>query len=236
MSAMYKSLLSATSNTRDLGGYPTISGCMTRGNKIWRSDAPTVWNASDLRTLKDHGMTSIIDLRTSLETEKHPCAYASEKGIAYHAFPITAGSVPPSTLAGVPQSYMEIVSQREVSDVLRTVAEAEQGVFICCTAGKDRTGVVSAVLLLSCGVEREAIIKDYTVSREYNRERLERYLADHPEVDRKIVLANETSMAQFLDMFFDQYGNMESYYLKAGLTPGHLARIRRKLLESGPND
>ena len=89
---------------------------------------------------------------------------------------------------------------------------------------------------LSCGVEREAIIKDYTVSREYNRERLERYLADHPEVDRKIVLANETSMAQFLDMFFDQYGNMESYYLKAGLTPGHLARIRRKLLESGPND
>ena len=87
MSAIYKSLLSATSNTRDLGGYPTVSGCMTRRNIIWRSDAPTVWNASDVRTLKDHGMTSIIDLRTSQETEKHPCAYASEKGIVYHAFP-----------------------------------------------------------------------------------------------------------------------------------------------------
>lgn len=236
MSAIYKSLLSATSNTRDLGGYPTVSGCMTRRNIIWRSDAPTVWNASDVHTLKDHEMTSIIDLRTSQETEKHPCAYASEKGIAYHAFPITAGSVPPSTLAGVPLSYMEIVAQKEVSDVLQTVAEAEEGVLICCTAGKDRTGVVSAVLLLSCGVERKTIIRDYTVSREYNRQRLERYLAEHPEVDRKIVLANETSMAQFLDLFFDRYGNVENYYLKAGLMPRHLAGIRRKLLESGPND
>ena len=235
MSSIYKSLLSATSNTRDLGGYPTRSGCMTRRNKIWRSDAPTAWNASDLRLLKEHGMTSIIDLRTSQEAEKHPCAYASEKGIAYQAFPITAGSVPPSTLAGVPLSYMEIVSQKEVSDVLRTVLEAEEGVLICCTAGKDRTGVISAVLLLSCGVEREAVIQDYTVSREYNRLRLERYLADHPEVDREIVLANETSMSQFMDMFFAQYETVENYYLKTGLTLSHLARIRGKLLESGPN-
>ena len=235
MSAIYKSLLSATSNTRDLGGYPTVSGRVTRRNIIWRSDAPTAWNASDLRTLAEHGMTSIIDRRTRQEAEKHPCAYASEKGIAYHAFPIAAGSVPPSTLAGVPQSYMEIVCQKETSDVLRTVAESEEGVFICCTAGKDRTGVISAVLLLSCGVEREAIIRDYVVSREYNRQRLERYLAEHPEVDRKIVLANETSMAQFMDMFFDQYGNVENYYLKAGLTLGHLAKISRKLLESGPS-
>lgn len=213
MQPIFRSLLSTTSNTRDLGGYPTASGIVTIKNRIWRSDAPIRWNAADLSLLQKRGITSILDLRTNQETEKHPCAYSRERGIAYHHFPITAGSVPPPTLADVPMSYMEIAFQKEIAGILRTIAEAETGAMICCTAGKDRTGVVSALLLLSCGVDRETVIRDYAVSREYNRERLEKYLTDHPEVDRKIVLANEISMARFIDLLLDRFGTIEDYYL-----------------------
>ena len=231
MPSKYRSLLSSTSNTRDLGGYPTASGAVTIKNRIWRSDAPVIWNAADLRLLKTHGMTAILDLRTNQETEKHPCAYSGEKGFAYHHFPITAGSVPPPTLADVPVTYMDIASQKETAEILSAIAEAETGLLFCCTAGKDRTGVVSALLLLSCGVDRQTIIQDYTVSREYNRERLEKYLAQHPEVDRQIVLANEISMARFIEMFFNRFGCVEHYFEQIGLSPEHLADIQKKLLE-----
>lgn len=227
----YKSLLSATTNTRDLGGYPTASGDISVRNRIWRSDAPIVWQPSDAKVLIEHNMRTIIDLRTDGEIERHPCAYSRGNGFDYRHFPIAAGSVPPPALEDVPASYLQIAIQKETADALRTIAEAETGVLFCCTAGKDRTGVVSAILLLSCGVNREIVIDDYAVSREYNKERLEKYLSEHPEVDRRIVLANEISMARFIDLFFARFESVESFFVQAGLSLEHLQRIRRKLLE-----
>lgn len=231
MQATYRSLLSATSNTRDLGGHPTASGRITAENRVWRSDAPTAWNAGDEALLKKHGITAIIDLRTPEETEKRPCAYAEIPGFAYHHFPITAGSVPPSTLEEVPLSYMEIAVQKETAAALESIAEADGGALFCCTAGKDRTGVVSAVLLLACGVDQKAIVADYAVSREYNRERLEKYLAEHPEVKREVVLANEKSMERFLSMLLKRFGTVENYFSFLGLSGAHLEKIRHKLLK-----
>ena len=76
----YTSLLSATSNTRDLGGYPALNGASTVKNRIWRSDAPTARNEADERLLTKRGITTIIDLRTAWEAEKKPCAYAGAEG------------------------------------------------------------------------------------------------------------------------------------------------------------
>ena len=64
---------------------------------------------------------------------------------------------------------MDIATAKNMSEVLKVLAEAESGVLFHCTAGKDRTGVVSAIILMLCGVERETIVRDYVVSREYNR-------------------------------------------------------------------
>lgn len=231
MKPSFHSLLSATTNTRDLGGHLTASGQRTACNRIWRSDAPRAWNAADDALLRKHGITAIIDLRTREETEKHPCAYAETRGFAYHHFPITAGSVPPSTLEEVPLSYMEIAAQKETAAALIAIAEADRGTLFCCTAGKDRTGVIAAILLSACGVDQKTIIEDYAVSREYNRERLEKYLAEHPEVKREVVLANEKSMERFLSMLLDRYGSVESYFSFLGLSCAHLDKIRHKLLE-----
>ncbi len=200
-------------------------------NRIWRSDAPTAWADADAELMKKHGMTTIIDLRTDAESERKPCAYADTFGFDYRRFPIAAGSVPPQTLQEVPVSYMQIALQKETADALRTVAEASGGVMFCCTAGKDRTGVVAALILLACGVDRRTIIRDYAVSREYNRIRLEKYLAEHPEVDRQVVLANESSMQRFTEMFFERFGSVEAYFDREWLAPEHLRCIRSKLLE-----
>lgn len=230
MSSSYISLLSATANTRDLGGYPSSPGQSTAKNRVWRSDAPICWNAADAQLLQARNMRTLIDLRTDGETQKRPCAYADAAGFDYRRFPITAGSVPPPTLEDVPASYLQIAAQKETADAIRLIAEAEGGVLLFCTAGKDRTGVVSALLLLACGVDRETVIADYAVSREYNKERLEKYLSEHPDVDRRVVLANETSIARFIGLLLDRYGSMAGYFAQVGLGLETLERIRKKLL------
>ena len=72
------------------------------------------------------------------------------------------------------------------------------------------------------------------LSREYNRIRLERYLAAHPSVDRRIVLASEASMEQFRHLFLERYGSVEAFFAQAGLNGGELRAIRRRLLDETP--
>ena len=231
---LYSSLLSSTSNTRELGGHPLAGGGETQIDRIWRSDAPVTPDPADVQTLLAHRITTVIDLRTGQEAVRHPCTLAREEGFRYHHVPITTGSVPPETLADVPYSYLQIAASPETAEVLRLIAAADSGVLFCCTAGKDRTGVISALLLLACGVDRQTIVDDYVLSREYNRIRLERYLAAHPSVDRRIVLANEASMEQFLQLFLARYGSVEGFFAQAGLDAGELNAIRRRLLGAAP--
>ena len=67
-----------------------------------------------------------------------------------------------------------------------------------CTAGKDRTGVVSAVLLSLAGVSDEDIVDDYVISRELNKDRLQAFLEEHPEVDINTVMPNESNIKAVL--------------------------------------
>jgi len=227
----YKSLLSCSYNTRELGGFSTANGKLTKNNVFWRSDVLSEMTAEDLEKLRTAHITTVIDMRTDEERLKKPCGLAGIDGIEYLHFPITEGSGVPTSLEAVPLSYMEIAAAEGMPSVIRAMAEAENGVLFHCTAGKDRTGVVSAIILLLCGVDRETIVRDYVVSREYNHTRLEAFLAAHPEVDRNIVLANEKSMNGFIALFTQRYGSVSSYFEAIGLSAEHAEKIRIKLID-----
>ena len=216
-----KSLLEATANTRKLGGCESA--------RIWRSDAPLTRIEADENRLRENGITTLIDLRTDAETGRKPCAYAEREGFRYYHIAITEGAIPPRCLEEVPVVYMKMAFQREMADVFRLIAAAEGGVMYFCAAGKDRTGVVSAVLQLTAGVDHGTIIRDYAASRDYNRVRLEAFLAEHPELDRKAVLANELSMERFIALFLGQFGDADAYFRSSGLTEAEIARLRAKV-------
>lgn len=227
---IYKSLLSSSYNTRELGGFRTADGRITNNNVYWRSDVPSEPTENDVEKLVKSGITTIIDMRTEAERLKAPDALADMKEFEYHSFPITEGSGVPESLEAVPLSYMTIATAENMPKVMKVLAETEKGVLFHCTAGKDRTGVVSAILLMACGVDREAIVNDYVISREYNHKRLEAFLAAHPDVDRNIVLANEKSMNGFIDLFTGKFGSVEQYFIEIGLTAEHVRSISNKLL------
>lgn len=214
---MYKSLLETTNNTRAVSG------------RIWRSDVIAEMTREDEAMLKAKGMTTVIDLRNEDEVTKHPCALKDKADFEYHNFPIAEGAMPPPSLEKVPCSYMRIAGSMNVGAVFNTIAHAREGVIFGCTAGKDRTGVVTAVLRLLAGDEDETIIKDYAVSREYNKKRLEAFLAEHPEFDRSVIMAQEVSMERFLELFRERYVSAEDYLQGLGLDDKEIQAIRDKL-------
>ncbi|MDD7517719.1 tyrosine-protein phosphatase [Ruminococcus flavefaciens] len=227
----YKSLLSCSYNTRELGGIKTSDGGVTKESVFWRSDVTSVPSEEDINKLISAHITTIIDMRTDGEVKKNPNGLAEIDGFEYHHFPITEGSGVPESLEAVPRSYMDIALAENMPNVMKTLAEAKDGVLFHCTAGKDRTGVVSAIILMTCGAYREDIVNDYVVSREYNHKRLEAFLAAHPEVDRNIVLANEKSMNGFIDLFTERFGTVENYFEAIGLSIDHIERIRSRLIK-----
>lgn len=73
---------------------------------------------------------------------------------------------------------MEIAHAVCMREIFKTIANAKSGVLFHCTAGKDRTGVVSAILLALVGVADEDIVYDYAISREFNKQRIEAFLKE----------------------------------------------------------
>ncbi len=226
-----KSILESTRNTRDLGMY-RISGTKnyTVSNRIYRSDRCESLSEWDKQLLSDRRITTILDLRSDEEAEQKPSAFAGDPDFTYFRYPIPEGMLPPHTLEEVPITYLKIAHAGCMREVFTTIANAPEGVLFHCTAGKDRSGVVSAILLALAGVADEDIIYDYTISRELNKERLEAFLAAHPEIDREVVLANEKTMDRFLQMLREKHGSIEEYLLDMGLTEDEIQKLKNKLI------
>lgn len=181
------SLLRSTANTRAvLPGNP----------RILRSDAPLAPTEADIAFLLDRGVTTLIDLRSDEEVARRPCPLAQDGRFTYRHMPVTGGSALPASPAEVPLSYLRMVDA-QMARILQAVREAE-GVMYFCTAGKDRTGVVSALLQREHGLSTADIAADYALSAENLRERLAAFRALHPEVNPAIYTPAADYMLQFL--------------------------------------
>ena len=160
-----KSLLETTYNTRDLGGHRTADGRITLFDRIYRSDRQENPSSNDIDTLISKSINTIIDLRTDWEIEQKPSGFAGLEGFDYHNYSVLEGSGIPDAVEAVPGSYIDIACEKNMKAVFETIAGSEGGVMYNCAAGKDRTGVVTAILLMLCGVPDDEIIADYMVTK-----------------------------------------------------------------------
>jgi protein tyrosine/serine phosphatase len=133
-------------------------------------------------------------------------------------------------------SYLQL-AQESIVTALETIAEAQPLVFHC-SAGKDRTGVVAALLLGCVGVEPETVISDYAVTQ-LSREDLVKFLRRRPSYIERLdqlspsALDSEpNTMRQFLDLVDESYGGARSWALLAGVSEATLRRLETTLLES----
>lgn len=228
-----KSLLESTNNTRELRGYSEISSQYTKQMSLLRSDAPDGITGSeagnrDLSFLKRYGITTVIDMRLTEDVAEKPGFSACADQLDYHNIPIREGDSIPESTEDVPYSYMRIAKAQNMPQVFHTIAKAKEGVLFNCSAGKDRSGTVAAILLLLAGVGRNDIVSDYMLTKENNKERFEMLHRKYPELKMKIVIPQEEYMNKFIDLFLKEYRNAENYMLQIGLSDNEVMKIKKK--------
>ena len=225
------SLLKTTRNTRDLGGHPAAGGQVTVPDRVWRSDRQENPDPEDIALLRSKGITTIIDMRTEEDNLIKPSFFRSLEGFTFLNYPIIEGDTIPESVEAVPGSYMNIACSENMPRILKAIADADTGVMYNCAAGKDRTGVVTAILLMLCGVSDEEITADYMLTKECNRERCELLRKRRPDLDMNIVIPRESFIRDFMDLFRERFGSVDGYFACIGLSEETKQKLLARLLD-----
>ncbi len=267
--ATYERLLplEGGSNFRDMGGYPAADGKRVVRGKLFRSGAPTSLTEKDMAYLDQFGFAAIIDLRSSEELALYPNHWAAQSPqIDYQNVEYSIFGLAGSAAAGTPQALGEVV--RSMDDTYRnfptmlkpqltllfdTLLAEDAPVLVNCSAGQDRTGVASAVVLTLLGVERETIIEDYLLSTQYRRPSVERgdvdlaqaaqtnafaammlqYSSMEEEEAAPLLMPDGTPYLHYaLEEIETTWGSVEAYAeQELGVDAADVAALRARLLE-----
>ncbi len=183
------SILHTTLNTRALP---------TGDLRYIRSDYPGKLTDDEVKWLRKNDITTIVDIREEKEYETRPCRLENEDGFTYYHLPVTGGGDVPESPEAVAGTYLKMMDD-QMNRIIDTIMSAAGNVMYFCNAGKDRTGVVSAIILKKLGYSDQVIIDDYMETKDNLMEFLTAYVNEHPEVDINIILPNEENIRNVLE-------------------------------------
>jgi protein tyrosine/serine phosphatase len=248
-------------NVRDLGGLPTTDGGTTVPGRVLRSDNLQDLTPADVALLVDElGVTTVVDLRSTNEvTIEGPAPLDALPGVRHVNRPVlrefldVADTIkaalltemleadreryPDDQMAGHYLGYLENRPE-QVTGALRDIATAPGAVIVHCAAGKDRTGVVTALALTVAGVAPEVIVADYAATDERIEaiiERLRHSKVYAGGVNGKPVTAHAPraeTMKAFLEQLTVQYGGLDAWLTSHGFGEAEIAQLQAKLRQA----
>lgn len=220
--------LTDTLNFRDLGGYATKYGGTTRWNVFFRSACPNSLSAADEALMRELGITDIIDLRGGGNVDEVQQGYTKLKGVNCYNYPL-GGGVPPKRVVDCPYSYLEITDSACMPKVFDVLANGKGAVLFHCFAGKDRTGIVAALLLMLAGVDDVDVIADYTLSYAYFLTRI-RMDFSRFDAETDVFKPLPDHIEGFMRVFREKYGDVENYLLTIGVSQANIDKIKNKFI------
>lgn len=229
------------SNFRDVGGVRTTDGGIIRPGVLYRSetlpagaprpvDAP-IWPPR-----------TVIDLR--LGDREHEL---SGTGAVIHRMPMAPWLDPEAirrdNAAGgpvdLPDRYVRMINNARdrMPEVIDTVAGSDGPVLVHCMLGKDRTGILIAILLAAVGVSREDILADYERTRDNMAVMLESLVGRGQAVpeNQAILAVSPAALLAVLDVLDSAPGGVEGWLLEQGVSAESLRRLRDRLVEPQPS-
>lgn len=236
-------------NVRDLGGIPTEDGGRTRTGAVIRSDNLGALSADGWRAFADHGVTRVVDLRWPEERAEDPPRDAdvevvhvsvlgpSLDGERGYLKELDARVDAVEDIADhYAWSYVDFLERNRsrFGEAFAAVADADGPVVIHCMGGKDRTGLVAAILLRLAGVSLDEIGADYGLSGPNLAVGLDAWLDSAPDAAErrrreKLSTTPALAMARVIEDIEDRYGSIAGYLEAAGLQPGQIDRLRARL-------
>ncbi len=242
--------LDGPANFRDLGGYQAGDHRLKRG-VVYRSDSLSRMTDADVRHVVDElGLVSVVDLRAAHEVETYGHGPLGSAGVVVHHRPIIDETRPehverppdapdPSTLT-LDAIYLMMLERfgERFAGVVRLIGDAaNHPIVFHCAAGKDRTGLVAALLLSALGVDDETVVADYALTAEHLDELVERHRAqaEAEGIDVEVGEANFGAEAEVMRSVLvglrERWGSAAAYLESFGLDPAVVDALRDSLLE-----
>jgi protein-tyrosine phosphatase len=233
-------------NVRDLGGVALANGGETRYGALVRADNIRRLTDDGWRSLAAHGVVRIVDLRWREELDDDPprdveidVVHVSLLG---ELDPEFSDDILDYMAADDPAGYWAVSYTRilrgyapNFARALGAIADAPDGAVVFhCAGGKDRTGLVAALLLRLAGAPVEEIARDYALTAERRSRGPDRWVdaaPDEPERARRSFMQHTPpeAMQRALEELEREHGSVEAYLLQAGLDEARLERLRRRL-------
>lgn len=223
-------------NTRDLGGYCTKDGKVTKFNVFVRSNRLTELTYEDNEFLRKYNITDIIDLRGNTNIQS---SFISDDNINkdyfnLHYIPLSnieieqyvkENSQTKEFNYGIGYSYL-LKNKEKIKKIFKVLVNSEGGVLFHCSAGKDRTGVIAALILGVCNVNQLDIIANYQVTSTYmkDEEIMKKY-------DDNLQKSDADYMDTFIKILYKQYGSFENYLLSCDILKEEINRLKNKFCE-----
>ena len=248
--------LATAPNFRDIGGYRTRDGHQVRRGLVWRSDQMNLLSEADLAAIAALHPSAIADLRTETERTREPDRLPA--GARYVVLDVAADSTQSLggdmrlTMAQIAQGKGEALlveanrefvtlpsARKSYAELVRLMIAADGPVVYHCTAGKDRTGWATAIVLTLLGVPRETIMQDYLLSNQRlaakNTAILGGLAKSRSTLDPAFLEPVLTVKPAYIEAAFAEvdrsYGSFDAYATKGlGLTRREIAALRAKLL------
>jgi protein-tyrosine phosphatase len=248
--------LEAAYNFRDLGGYHTADGRVTKWRTLFRADGLHRLTDADLRVMRDIGLRTVIDLRTENELVERGRFPLDSHPVGYHHVslmdviwdpgqaPVEASGAPVADF--LLERYVEMIdgAGRRIGDIFAILAEPDAlpAVFHCA-AGKDRTGILAALLLSSLGVADADVVTDYALTGEAVPRMLAAWKAAEAKQARPdsaaavaappaaFLAAEPDAMARLLALIRAVHGSIRAYLRTLGVSGAVLADLESALLE-----
>lgn len=235
--------IEGTHNFRDVGGYPALGG-VTREGQLYRSDSLGGVTPRGAEALARLHIGVVVDLRSDLEIRQdrapEPLADALIVRVPIHGG--SRSSMLEEELPSLESLYRQVLRDSAWSITAAVSAIAESGctpALVRCTAGKDRTGLVVALTLAAAGVEREAVVADYTQSAlnldgAWMDQTLTMMVSNGVPISSALfeVLGGspDHAMSRVLTWLEQEHGSIAGYLQAHGLLDGAVADLRRKLV------
>ncbi|WP_369374030.1 tyrosine-protein phosphatase [Streptomyces sp. cg36] len=231
-------------NFRDLGGYRTEDGLTVRWGRLYRSDSLGKLAGEDWDRFLALGVRTVIDLRYPWEIaskgrvpEHTALAY---RNLSIEHRPYDQAALGPEVETGryLADRFLEVAEDgvAELREALATIASADSGPLVFhCASGKDRTGLLAALVLALLGVDEEVIVEDFTLTGLATDRLIADWRAAHP--DREITWpgygrAPAEIMRFFLADLTERYGSVRGYAAELlGADDQLVAQLRSVLLE-----
>ena len=234
-------LLEGLCNARDLGGYATAGGGVTRFGVFVRSEAPCGLPPETVRALRAYGVTMSVDLRSEKESSVRPSSLLEDLRCVSCPQGGRAETFRTSEFVDWEAIYIRRCEDNRpwVRRLLELAAEGTGGTLFHCTTGKDRTGMAACFLLSIAGVSREDIAADNCVSEVYLQPVFDAMRSgalpfragEAPShYDESIFHTPASAMLGLQDYLCREYGSVVDYLRTTGLGDDVLDVIRQKFV------